>query len=44
MFKDADGKITHMENDMIAFVEGMADAFKGHLPEKARDPFPPKLT
>jgi len=40
---DEDGKIVSMELDMMAFVEGMAEAFKDHLPVKALEPVPHKF-
>ena len=41
---DAAGKVESCECDMIAFVEGMFEAFKAHMPAKIpTDPVPPKL-
>jgi site-specific DNA-cytosine methylase len=41
---DEKGKVESCELDMIAFIEGMYDAFKQHMPVKIPvDPVPPKL-
>jgi hypothetical protein len=41
---DASGKVESCECDMIAFIEGMYEAFKAHMPVKIpTDPVPPKL-
>jgi len=40
----ADGKVESCECDMIAFIEGMHEAFKDHMPDKmVNDPAPPKM-
>jgi len=39
-----DGKVESVECDMVAFIEGMYEAFKEHMPvKKVNDPAPPKL-
>ena len=41
---DQDGRVESVECDMIAFIEGMYEAFKEHMPiKKVNDPAPPKL-
>jgi hypothetical protein len=41
---DKEGNVESCELDMIAFVEGMYEAFKQHMPAKIpTDPVPPKL-
>jgi len=41
---DSNGKVESVECDMIAFIEGMYEAFKEHMPKKKmNDPAPPKL-
>ena len=40
----SDGTVESVECDMVAFIEGMYEAFKEHMPtKKVNDPAPPKL-